>query len=267
MIQEPLLTISDLTVRCRSEEKTIDLITQLNLHIHPGEAVALVGESGCGKSMTAHAIINLLGPSLHIAHGEVKLQGEALHTKTQKEMQRIRGKKIGMIFQDPMSSLNPTIQVGWQIAETLVFHEQMSWPEAKKRSLELLEQVEIRDPPATFHAYPFQLSGGMQQRIMIACAIACRPALLIADEPTTALDMHIQAEILALLKKMRSCFQMSLLLITHDLAIVRGMCERAAVMQHGQIVECNTVSALFSAPQHPYTSLLIGTLYEPSAAT
>jgi ABC-type dipeptide/oligopeptide/nickel transport system ATPase component len=256
-MRPPLLQISSLSVDFKSEAGQKRIIEDLNLQIYPGEAFALVGESGSGKSVTAHSILNLLGNAGKIEQGEIRFDGEAIHTKSQKEMQHIRGKKIGMIFQDPMSSLNPTLKVGWQIAETIVFHEKVSWRAAKTRALDLLEKVGIPDPHARFHAYPFQLSGGMQQRVMIASALSCNPLLLIADEPTTSLDVTIQAEILTLLDQIKTETKMSLLLITHNLAIVCGLCDRIAVMQKGKIVESGDVEAIYSSPQHAYTSDLL----------
>jgi len=253
----PLLKVSDIAIDFSTENGIQRVVHSVNFELNCGEVLGLVGESGSGKSVTAQAILKLLGSAGTLTHGEIWFDGEPLHKKSQKEMQRIRGNKIGMIFQDPMTSLNPTLRVGSQIAESLIYHENLSWKDAKRQTLELLELVGIADPSARFEAYPFQLSGGMRQRIMIAMALACNPLLLIADEPTTALDVTVQAQILELLKSFRKSSQMAMLLITHDLGIVAGICDRVAVMQKGIVVETADVDTLFISPQHPYTRELL----------
>jgi oligopeptide transport system ATP-binding protein len=235
----------------------LPILCGVDLTINRGESLALVGESGSGKSVTAQAILQLLGHAGKITQGEIIFDNIPLHTKSQREMQQIRGKKIGMIFQDPMTSLNPTLPIGWQIAEMLVVHDGVSKRLAQAGAIELLTRVGISDAAHRYHSYPFHLSGGMRQRALIAMALSCRPELLIADEPTTALDVTVQAQILDLLKTVQQEMGMSLLLITHDLAIVASICDRAAVMNGGRILETNSVDQLFYSPQHAYTCALI----------
>jgi ABC-type dipeptide/oligopeptide/nickel transport system ATPase component len=252
-----LLKVSDLAIDFSTENGLQRVVHSVNFELNRGEVLGLVGESGSGKSVTAQAILQLLGSTGMITNGHIWFEEEPLHNKSRKEMQRIRGNKIGMVFQDPMTSLNPTLRVGAQIAESLMYHENMSWKQAKSHTIELLTLVGIADPSQRFEAYPFQLSGGMRQRIMIAMALACNPLLLIADEPTTALDVTVQAQILELLKSFRKSTQMAMLLITHDLGVVAGICDRVAVMQKGTVVETADVDTLFSSPQHPYTRELL----------
>jgi len=253
----PLLKVFDLHVAFQSAGQSIPILNGVDFEIGKGEAFALVGESGSGKSMTALSILQLLDPSGKILKGAISFEGESLHMKNFREMQKIRGKKIGMVFQDSLTSLNPSLSVGWQIAESLVYHENLSRRAARGRALELLELVGISDPKSRYGAYPFQLSGGMRQRIMLAIALACSPSLLIADEPTTALDMTVQAQVLDLLQTIQQEYGMGLLLITHDLGIVASICNRAAVMHKGKIVETADVQTLFYAPKHPYTRALL----------
>lgn len=253
----PLLSIKDLHVSFKTNQGLQQVLGGVDLTLFSGEALALVGESGSGKSVTAQAILQLLGHSGVMTSGQIIFNGEMLHTKSLKEMEAVRGKKIGMIFQDPMTSLNPTLSIGWQIAEMLVTHEKLSRHAARRAAIQLLKRVGIADADNRYDAYPFQLSGGMRQRVLIAMALACRPTLLIADEPTTALDVTIQAQILELLKEIQQETGMSLLLITHDLAIVASLCDRAAVMNGGKIVEIDTVDNLFKAPKHEYTCALL----------
>lgn len=252
-----LLSINDLHISFKSHHGPVPVLCGVNFTIGEGEALALVGESGSGKSVTAQAILQLLGNAGIHTKGEIFFENSPLHSKTQKEMQAIRGKKIGMVHQDPMTSLNPTMTIGWQIAEMLVVHDNVPRRTARLGAIELLKRVGIADAIHRYDAYPFQLSGGMRQRALIAMALACRPTLLIADEPTTALDVTIQAQILDLLREMRQETGMSLLLITHDLAIVASLCDRVAVMNGGRIVETNTVENLFYSPRHPYTTALL----------
>jgi len=265
MPNSPLLTISDLHVEFVSGDKRTPVLHGISLDILQGETLALVGESGSGKSITALAILQLLGSSGRISKGEITFQKESLQTKDQKEMQKVRGKKIGIIFQDPMTSLNPTLSIGWQIAEGIIYHESISYKAAKLRAIEFLDLVGIADPKTRYDSYPFQLSGGMRQRVMIAIALACNPLLLIADEPTTALDATIQIQILELLKQIQRDTKMSLLLITHDLGVVANTCDRVAVMQHGHIVETATIEKLFTAAEHPYSQALLAARFGVSS--
>jgi ABC-type dipeptide/oligopeptide/nickel transport system ATPase component len=268
MNDRPLLEIHNFHLGIQtSPHRHVPILCGIDLAIRPGEALGLVGESGCGKSMTAQAILRLFNhPGLTI-QGQILFEGQPLHLKTEREMKKIRGKKIGMVFQDPMTSLNPTLTIGWQIAEMLVVHEHLSRKAAKLRAIELLKQVGIADPRQRYDAYPFQLSGGMRQRILIAMALACHPRLLIADEPTTALDVTVQTQILELLRTLQQESGMSLLLITHDLSTVASLCDRVAVMNRGKIVETGEVSQLFYTPQHPYTCTLLAAKREPLYAS
>lgn len=252
----PLLSILDLHVHFITSQAHAHIVKGINLNLFRGEAVALVGESGCGKSVTAQAIMHLLDPNISKVSGEIWFENHPLHLMNEKQLQGFRGKKIGMVFQDPSTSLNPTMKIGWQISEALIHHQKLSKSAARKEAMELLEKVGFSDPEIRFNAYPFQLSGGMRQRVGIAIALACSPMLLIADEPTTALDVTVQAQILDLLRNICKSTEMSLLLITHDLGVVAGMCDRMAVMKSGEIVEQGSVDTLFYSPAHPYTQIL-----------
>jgi len=253
----PFLTINNLHVTFTRFGQSHEVLHGTSLVINRGDAVALVGESGSGKSVTAQAILRLLGDSGSITAGEILFDGIPLHNATEKEMARLRGKRIAMVFQDPMTSLNPTMTIGRQIAEVLIVHEKLSRAEAKAKTIELLKIVGIQHPEERYHAYPFQFSGGMRQRVLIAIAIACKPDLLIADEPTTALDVTVQKQILDLLKGLLQDFGMTMLFITHDLSIVERLCNRTAVMYRGAVVETADTQTLFKQPQHEYTRSLL----------
>ncbi|MDP4098693.1 ABC transporter ATP-binding protein [Paenibacillus sp. P96] len=258
---EPILKIRDLRVAFASRSLEVEAVRGVSLELYPGETLGIVGESGSGKSVTARSIMRLLpSPPAAIRGGEIVFLGDDLLQKTQSEMENIRGRDIGMIFQDPMTSLNPTIRIGEQIAETLIKHQKLSHREAKDQAIEMLKLVGIREPESRYDQYPHEFSGGMRQRAMIAIALACRPALLIADEPTTALDVTIQAQILQVMKHMQQQFGTSIILITHDLSIVAGMCDRVAVMKEGEIVESGTVADIFEKAKHPYTRKLLDAL-------
>lgn len=255
--EAPLLKIHDLHVEFHSMEGCFPAVRGVDLEIDVGETVALVGESGCGKSVTAQAILQLLGTTGKITKGQIWLGGIELNSLNQRQMREVRGKRIGMVFQDSMAALNPTMVIGKQIAEGILYHEKVGRRQAREQTMQLLHQVGIPDPAARFDSYPFQLSGGMRQRVAIAMALACRPSLLIADEPTTALDVTVQAQILDLIKKICRETRMSLLLITHDLGVVAGMCDRVAVMHEGRIVEIADVEELFYRPKNEYTKKLL----------
>ncbi|MCP5470363.1 MAG: ABC transporter ATP-binding protein [Chlamydiales bacterium] len=245
----PLLDVKDLTISFSTYLGEVKAVREVSFHVEEGETVGIVGESGCGKSVTAQSLMRLNPtPPANIESGSILFEEEEILKKSNREMRKIRGKKIGMIFQDPMTALNPTMRIGKQLCEMGI-----SYSEA----LALLEMVEIRNPPKRMLQYPHELSGGMRQRVMIAIAIACNPKLLIADEPTTALDVTIQAQILDLLKSIQKKKGMSIILITHDLGVVASMCDRVLVMYGGQIVESADVKTLFSAPAHPYTEGLL----------
>ena len=253
-----LLTIENLGVRFHVAGGYVEAVHSASLHIERGETVALVGESGSGKSVTALSVLQLLPyPRASHPHGSVRLDGEELLGAASARLQKLRGNRVAMVFQEPMTSLNPLHSIEKQLGETLILHRGLSRAAARTRALELLELVGLSDVEQRLDAWPHQLSGGQRQRVMIAMALANEPDLLIADEPTTALDVTIQAQILALLRALQARFGMAILLITHDLGIVRQMADRVYVMSTGQIVEHNATEALFTAPQHPYTRTLL----------
>lgn len=255
---EPILQVKDLHVSFFVKGGEVQAVRGMNFEVGKGETVAIVGESGSGKSVTAQSIMRLIPtPPSKVKQGEIIFQGQNLLNKSMKQMESIRGKDIGMIFQDPMTSLNPTIKVGKQITEVLIKHQNMSAAEAKKQGIEMLKLVGIKNAEARFNQYPHEFSGGMRQRVMIAIALACRPALLIADEPTTALDVTIQAQIMDVMKEMQQKLGTSIILITHDLGVVAGMCDRVIVMYAGEVVETGTRWEIFKNPQHPYTRGLL----------
>ncbi|MBY0123517.1 ABC transporter ATP-binding protein [Bacillus sp. S/N-304-OC-R1] len=258
---EQILQINNLRVSFISRDQEFEAVRGVSFEVRKGETLGIVGESGSGKSVTARSIMRLLpSPPSYLKDGEIFFKGENLSHKTEKEMEAIRGRDISMIFQDPMTSLNPTIRIGKQIAESLIKHQKLSKKEAKNQAIELLKLVGIRDSETRYNQYPHEFSGGMRQRVMIAIALACRPTLLIADEPTTALDVTIQAQILNLMKIMQERFGTSIILITHDLGVVAGMCDRVAVMKNGEIVETGTTEEIFESPKHPYTLKLLNSL-------
>ncbi|PSL41518.1 peptide/nickel transport system ATP-binding protein [Planomicrobium soli] len=258
---ETILEVKDLRVSFQTGEKEFEAVRGVSFDVKKGETLGIVGESGSGKSVTARSIMRLLpSPPSFLKEGEITFLGENLAYKTEKEMEEIRGRDIGMIFQDPMTSLNPTIRIGEQIAESLIKHQKMAKAEAKAQAIDILKLVGIRDSAARYDQFPHEFSGGMRQRVMIAIALACRPTLLIADEPTTALDVTIQAQILNVMKDIQQKLGTSIILITHDLGVVAGMCDRVAVMKDGEIVETGTTESIFESPQHPYTKKLLNAL-------
>jgi oligopeptide/dipeptide ABC transporter ATP-binding protein len=232
----------------------------VSFEIRRGETLGLVGESGSGKSVTAFSILRLLPPAGRITAGQVIFQGRDLLTLSEREMCGVRGAGIGLVFQEPMAALNPVMRVGAQVAEALVVHGMAGKREARERAIALLQAVKIVDPQKRVDDYPHQLSGGMRQRVMLAVALACKPPLVIADEPTTALDVTVQAQILDLLREMKRAFDLSLLLITHDLGVIAEVADRVAVMYAGRIVEQGPVRAIFRAPAHPYTRGLLASI-------
>lgn len=264
---QPLLDVRDLEVKLYTRAGTATAIDRLSFSVGERETVALVGESGCGKSMTALAIMGLLpDPPARLTAGQVLLNGRDLAPLGERAMQDVRGRQISMIFQDPMSSLNPVTTVGAQLTEILRRHMGLTGAAARQRALDLLDQVRIPDARSRFGAYPHQLSGGMNQRVVIAMAIACEPRLLIADEPTTALDVTIQSQILKLLRELQSSLGMGIIFITHDLGVVAEMADRVVVMYAGRKIEEAPVEELFARPLHPYTRGLIGSTPLASAA-
>jgi len=257
----PLLRVEHLrTVFTLPSGRDAAAVDDVSFHVARGETLGLVGESGSGKSVTALSIIRLVLPPGRIVAGRVSLDGTSLLELPEDEMRRLRGRRIGFIFQEPMVALNPVYTIGFQIEETLGVHGLARGAAAKRRALELLEAVRVPDPSRRAREYPHQLSGGLRQRAMIALALAAEPSLVIADEPTTALDVTVQAEILDLLRDMRRTFGLSLLLITHDLGVVAEMADRVAVMYGGRIVEQAPVAALFAEPAHPYTRGLLASI-------
>ena len=257
----PLLQVEDLRLAFALGAGTVHPVDGVSFTIARGETLALVGESGCGKSLTSLALLRLVPPPGRIAEGaRIALDGTDLLALPESEMRRVRGGRIGMVFQDPMTSLNPVFTVGNQVSETIRAHRKATAREAKDRAIALLGEVGIPDPALRYTAYPHQLSGGLRQRVMIAIALAADPELLVADEPTTALDVTVQAQILELLDQLRRDRGMSVLLITHDLGVVAGRADRVAVMYAGQIVETADTSSLFRAPAHPYTRALFASI-------
>jgi microcin C transport system ATP-binding protein len=258
----PLLSVKNLSVDFSQGEYITHAVRRASLHINKGETLALVGESGSGKSVTAHSILRLLPDSASHPEGNIEFEGQDLLNFSTKNIRAIRGNKVGMIFQEPMSSLNPLHTIEKQISEVLFVHQGLSTKQTHERTLELLEMVEIQNAKKRLGAFPHELSGGQRQRVMIAMAIANKPDLLIADEPTTALDVTVQAQVLQLLRQLQKQFNMAILLITHDLGIVRHHADRVAVMTQGEIVETNMTETIFVEPQHAYTKQLIES--EPS---
>lgn len=252
-MSETILSIENLRIHFETFAGEVQAIRGVNLKLEKGETLALVGESGSGKSVTAKSVMKLLSNNAVVKEGSITFKGENILDKSERDMQSIRGKEIAMVFQDPMTSLDPTMKIGKQITEVIIKHEKASKEEANKRAEELLELVGIPNAKERMKQYPHQFSGGQRQRIVIAIALACNPDVLIADEPTTALDVTIQAQILELLKKLQQQFQMAIIFITHDLGVVANVADRVAVMYAGKVVEVGTVDEVFYNPQHPYT--------------
>jgi len=259
--EQPLLRVQDLTTTFKIPSGIVRAVDHVSFQLRRGETLGIVGESGSGKSMTALSILRLVQPPGEIQGGPISFNGrQDLLELSERQMRAIRGAEIGFIFQEPMTALNPVFTVGDQIAEALLVHRRGSRSEARTKALELLDAVRIPDPSRRLRDYPHQLSGGMRQRVLIAMALACQPLLLIADEPTTALDVTIQAEILDLLQEMKERFHLALLLITHDLGVVAGHVDRVAVMYAGRIVEEGPMRQIFRSPAHPYTRGLLASI-------
>jgi peptide/nickel transport system ATP-binding protein len=256
-MEERLLEIRGLRTEFRTDEGTIPAVDGVDLYIRPGEILGVVGESGCGKSVTSLSVMRLIPSPPGKVVGEILFEGSNLLTHSEKKIRQIRGNDIAMIFQEPMTSLNPVYTIGEQIGEALRLHMKVSKKEAKRRAIEILQKVNIPRAGEIVDEYPHQLSGGMRQRVMIAMAMSCNPKLLIADEPTTALDVTIQAQILDLMRQLNQDLQTAILFITHDLGVVAEMCHRVVVMYAGKVVEEGEVKTIFRNPKHPYTQGLI----------
>ena len=254
----PILKVENLSVELKTREGTSPVIDELSFELNAGETLSFVGESGCGKSMTALGIMGLLPEKIsRVSSGRILFQGEDLASVSQKRLQEIRGNEISMIFQEPMTSLNPVYTIGEQIGEILRRHKGLNRKQSFLQALDLIEAVQIPDPKNKIHSYPFQLSGGQRQRVMIAMALACEPKILVADEPTTALDVTVQAQIFDLLKELRAKTNTAIILITHDMGVVYEMAQKMIVMYAGRKVEEGSVNQVIKSPAHPYTQGLI----------
>ncbi|MGB6406641.1 MAG: ABC transporter ATP-binding protein [Planococcus donghaensis] len=257
---ETLLEVKNLVTSFRTGEGSLQAVRDVSFHVDKGETLCIVGESGCGKSITSLSVMRLLPSNGSIENGEILLNGESLQKLSPEQMRRIRGNKMSMIFQEPMTALNPVLTIGYQLREPLLLHHKLSKKEASKQSIELLRQVGIPNPDKRLNQYPHELSGGMRQRVMIAMALACHPSLLIADEPTTALDVTIQAQILDLIKDLKDKLDMGVLMITHDMGVVAEVADRVMVMYAGKKIEEGPVREIFENPQHPYTIGLLNSV-------
>lgn len=256
----PLLEIKDLSVRFDTEDGPVQAVDQVSFSLSAGEILGIVGESGCGKSVTAMSILGLLPPGTSHVTGSIRFNGQELVGLPARQLRQIRGRNVSMVFQEPMTSLNPSFTIGWQISEVLRRHEKLSRADARRRALELLRLVEMPAPERRLSEYPHQLSGGMRQRVMIAIAVACSPQILIADEPTTALDVTVQAGILDVMRDLRDRLGTAIVIITHNLGVVADIADQVVVMYAGRRVEQAAVDDLFAAPQHPYTRGLLAAI-------
>lgn len=254
----PLLEIKDLNIAVNESGVTKRLVNNVTAHVHKAETLGIVGESGSGKTLTSLAVMRLLKTPLFIESGQIVFNGQDILTRSEREMRSIRGHDIAMIFQEPMTSLNPALTIGRQLTETARTHLSVNKEQAKDMAISLLEKVQIPDAINKLDNYPFEFSGGMRQRVMIAMAMICKPKLIIADEPTTALDVTIQAEVLALLNELKSEFQTAMIFVSHDLDVISDVCDRVMVMYKGNLVEQGTVAQIMTAPQHLYTQALLG---------
>ena len=257
-MSQEVLSVTDLKISFATESGRYTVVEGVSFSINAGEVLGLVGESGCGKSVTAMSLVSLLpSPPSHREKGSIKLSGKEIAGLAESELQKIRGAEVGFIFQEPMSSLNPVLTIGYQLSEALLLHQKINKKQAHEKAVEMLNLVGVSDPELRTEQYPHELSGGMRQRVMIAMALMCSPKLLIADEPTTALDVTIQAQILDLLNSLRSKLGMAILMITHDLGVVAETCSQVVVMYAGRIIERGPVAEVFGDPKHPYTKALI----------
>jgi len=259
-MSKTVLNVKDLTIHFTTSAGMVQAVRGVNFELQKGETLAIVGESGSGKSVTSRSIIGILSPNARIISGSIEYEGDNILEYTEEEFATIRGNKVAMIFQDPMSSLNPIMRIGQQITEALTIKLGMDKEEAKARALKIMEEVGIPEPEKRYYQYPFQFSGGMRQRIVIAIALVMEPELLICDEPTTALDVTIQAQILDLINELKTNKDLSVIFITHDLGVVANMADRVAVMYAGKIVEIGTAREIFYNPKHPYTWALLSSM-------
>ncbi|WP_078593954.1 ABC transporter ATP-binding protein [Evansella clarkii] len=257
MVNEPLLNVKELKTIFSTEKGPVTAVDGVTFHVDSGETVGIVGESGCGKSVTAESIMRLLNEQTTKYEGAITYNGKNLLHLSKEQMRKIRGNEISMIFQDPMTSLNPVYTIGNQITETIMIHQKLSKEKAYVKAIEMLELTGIPSPEKRIYEYPHNLSGGMRQRVMIAMALSCHPSLLIADEPTTALDVTIQAQILDVISDLKKELNMGVMMITHDLGVVAEVCSRVVVMYLGQVIEEADVDTLFFNPKHPYTKGLL----------
>ena len=257
---QTLLEVKNLVTSFRTSEGSVQAVKGISFHVEKGETLCIVGESGCGKSITSLSVMGLLPSNGSIESGEVLLNSEPLQTLSQEQLRKLRGNQMSMIFQEPMTALNPVLTIGYQLREPLMLHHKLSKSEASKQAVELLNQVGIPNPAKRLNQYPHELSGGMRQRVMIAMALACHPSLLIADEPTTALDVTIQAQILDLINDLKDKLNMGVLLITHDMGAVAEVADRVMVMYAGQKIEEGPVEQIFNNPSHPYTIGLLNSV-------
>lgn len=257
---ESVLEVKDLKLGIRDGKRQIPIVNGVTFDLKKGETLGIVGESGCGKSLTSLSLMGLLPPGIEYQNGNIEIRNQNMMGVKDKVWRSVRGKKVSMIFQEPMTSLNPVFTIGDQIVEMILSHNKMKKAEAKSHAIHMLKTLGIPRAEEVFNEYPHQLSGGMRQRVMIAIALSCNPEILIADEPTTALDVTIQAQILELMKKLQKQMDMSIVLITHDLGVVAEMCDRVIVMYAGEVVEESTVVELFDNPKHPYTKGLLASL-------
>ncbi|MDN7226690.1 ABC transporter ATP-binding protein [Planococcus liqunii] len=257
---QTLLEVKDLVTSFRTAEGTVRAVKGISFHVEKGETLCIVGESGCGKSITSLSVMGLLPSNGSIESGEILLHNEPLQNLSQEQLRKLRGNQMSMIFQEPMTALNPVLTIGYQLREPLMLHHKLSKNEATKQAVELLNQVGIPNPAKRLNQYPHELSGGMRQRVMIAMALACHPSLLIADEPTTALDVTIQAQILDLINDLKDKLDMGVLLITHDMGVVAEVADRVMVMYAGQKIEEGPVEQIFNNPSHPYTIGLLNSV-------
>jgi oligopeptide transport system ATP-binding protein len=257
---QTLLEVKDLVTSFRTAEGTVRAVKGISFHVEKGETLCIVGESGCGKSITSLSVMGLLPSNGSIESGEILLHNKPLQNLSQEQLRKLRGNQMSMIFQEPMTALNPVLTIGYQLREPLILHHKLSKSEATKQAVELLNQVGIPNPAKRLNQYPHELSGGMRQRVMIAMALACHPSLLIADEPTTALDVTIQAQILDLINDLKEKLDMGVLLITHDMGVVAEVADRVMVMYAGQKIEEGPVEQIFNNPSHPYTIGLLNSV-------